>query len=250
MKFWLLFLSVLPCLIVTFCIIYPIISNQQRILKVGEQILIFHPKDPFFEWHQVMAKYLNFPLDHHYGSHAVVLLAALYLSKTGPILELGMGSSSTPILHRLSFEQKRLLISADSDQRWINRYRSFTKNNSFHQLRHIEVTTEMGVEWATSGIADTANWSVVFIDHRPGPRRKFDLMLYASRSDLVILHDTEKSSLYKYDEALPLYPHQYRFERLNTHTDVLSMNNAKLVKDIRVLLRSIPNFYFGNVTLK
>ena len=250
MKLWLLFLSVLPCLIVTFCIIYPIISNEKRIFKIGDQLLIVHRKDPFYEWHKVMAKYLNFPLDHSYGSHAIVLLAAVYLSKTGPILELGMGSSSTPILHRLSFDQKRLLVSADSDQRWINRYTSFTKNNSFHRLRHIAVNTEMGVEWAMSGIADSANWSVVFIDHRPGPRRKFDLMLYATRSDLVVLHDTEKTSLYKYHEGLPLYPYQYRFQKLNTHTDVLSLTNAKLIEDIRVLLKSIPDYYFGNITLK
>ena len=245
----LLFVSVLPCLIVTFCILYPVLSNDKRILKVGDQLLIVNKRNSFIEWHEALAKYLKFPLDHHYGSHSIVLLAALLVTKTGPILELGMGSSSTPLLHRLSLEQNRLLLSADSDQRWINHFSSLAKNSSLHRLKHVTITSELGIEWATSGIAYSANWTVVFIDHRPGGRRKFDLMLYASLSDLVIVHDTERTALYKYDEALSLYPHQYRFKKLNTYTDILSMKNDTIIYEIRRLLDSIPDVYFRNITL-
>ncbi len=251
MKFWLLFFaSILLCLVFTFFIFYPIISNQHRIFKIGDKILIINKNDPFYDWNRMIAKHLKFPLDNHYGSHAIVLLAVLYASKTGPILELGMGSTSTPLLHNLALEQNRRLVSADSDRRWINYFSSFTINNTLHKLKHVEVTSEMGIEWSTSGLANAENWSVVFIDHRPGPRRQFELMLYAGRSDIVIIHDTEQSTLYKYDQALSFYPYKYRFTKLKTYTDVLSSRNQTIINTIRSLLEATPRYYFSNITLK
>jgi hypothetical protein len=247
---FLFFLSILPCLLITFFLIfYPTLSTKHQIFKFGDKILVINKYDPLYDWNRMITKYLTFPLDHHYGSHAIVLLAALYASKTGPILELGMGSTSTPLLHALALEQNRTLVSADSDRRWINRFYPLTIDNDLHKLRHVEVSTELGIEWASSGLAYLHNWTVVFIDHRPGPRRQFELMLYASRSDIVILHDTEKSSLYKYHLALNNYPYKYRFTKLKTYTDVLSSKNEALVNTIGSLLESTPDYYFTNITL-
>jgi hypothetical protein len=50
----------------------------------------------------------------------------------------------------------------------------------------------MSVESALSDLEDYQDWTIVFIDHRSGPRRQFDLVLYAYRSDIVILNSTEK----------------------------------------------------------
>jgi hypothetical protein len=251
MKFYFLFLiSILPCLLVTIFVLYPIITTKNQILKIGKHIVFVKKHSGLNEWHQMIYKHLKFPLDHQYGSHAIVLLAVLYASKTGPILELGMGSTSSPLLHRLALEQKRIIYSADTDLRWINYYSNFTVNNTLHQLKYVEIKSEMGIEWAKSGIANFADWTVVFIDHRPGPRRQFDLLLYADRSDIVVLHDTEHASLYKYDQGLSVYPYKYRFTKLRTYTDVLSLKNETVIKTIRYLLESTPDYYFSNITLK
>jgi len=242
--------GILPCLVISFFTFYPKISSPNRLIKVGKQYVVINKSNTaLYEWNKVMLKYLKFPLDHHYGSHTIVLLAVLYVTKSGPILELGMGSDSSPLLHRLAMDQKRLLISADSDVRWINYYSNYTVNNTLHKLKHVAVSSEMGIEWATSGLADQQAWSVVFIDHRPGPRRLYELMLYADRSDIVILHDTEKSLLYKYEKGLALYPYQYRFTKLKTYTDILSVRNEKVIKEIRHLLEATSNYYFLNITL-
>ncbi|CAF2503323.1 unnamed protein product [Rotaria sp. Silwood2] len=201
------------------------------------------------EWERMIRKYLKLPLDDNYGSHAIVLLAALYVSQSGPILELGMGATSTPLLHRLALKQKRFLLSADSDLRWINYFSSLTGNNTLHQLQYVEIKTEMGIEWASSNLAYYKNWTVVFIDHRPGPRRQFDLMGYSHQSDIVVLHDTEQSSLYKYSQGLLLYRYQYRFTKLKPYTDALSSKNETLIKMIRHLIESTPDYYFSNITL-
>ena len=200
------------------------------------------------EWTQLIRQHLKLPLDHHYGSHAIVLLAAVFLSRTGPMLELGMGMTSTSLLSRFSREQQRRLVSADSDLRWINYFSWLSKNNSWHRFKHVNVQSEMGVEWAMSNLEESENWTLVFIDHRPGPRRQFDLMSYAHRSTLVILHDTERSGLYKYGSGLKHYPYQYRFTRLKTFTDALSTRNASLIENIRYLLESTPASFFSNQT--
>ena len=217
-------------------------------LKMKTEIRFARRESTSHEWTRMIRTHLRLPVDHHYGSHAIVLLAALFLSRSGPILELGMGSTSTPLLHRFSVEQNRFVLSTDSNLRWINYFRSINANQTQHEFLHIEVNTEMGVEWATSALADRKNWSLVLIDHRPGPRRKFDLMLYAQRSDLVVLHDTESSALYQYDEGLIYYPFRYRFTRLKTHTDVLSAKNQVLIDKIRRLLESTPDWIFFNRT--
>jgi len=251
MKSYLFFIvSIPPCLLISFFIFYPSISNENYIIKVGKQSIFINKNDNFvYEWHQMMLKHLKFPLDNHYGSHAIVLLAVLYVSKSGPILELGMGPTSTPLLHNVALQQKRVLISADSDLQWINHFSYFTVNNSLHKLKYIEVKSQMGIEWSQSGIHDFQDWTVVFIDHRPGTRRQFDLMLYADRSRIVVLHDTEQSSLYKYGSGLSVYPYQYRFTKLKTFTDVLSLKNETVIKKIGYLLESTPDYYFSNITL-
>jgi hypothetical protein len=247
----LIIVCIIPCLVISFFIFYSRISSPNRLLKVGKQFLVINKSDnAFYQWNQMILKYLKFPLDHHYGSHTIVLLAVLYITQSGPILELGMGSDSSPLLHRLAMDQKRILISADSDLRWINYYSNYTVNNPLHKLKHVHVSSEMGIEWATSGLADQQDWTVVFIDHRPGPRRQFELMLYADRSDIVILHDTEKSLLYKYEKGLALYPYKYRFTKLKTYTDILSLKNETIIKKIRDLLESTSHYYYSNITLK
>ena len=106
----------------------------------------------------------------------------------------------------------------------------------------------MGIEWATSELRDYKKWAIVFIDHRPGSRRQFDLIVYSQQSDLVILHDTEQSSLYRYNQGLLLYRYKYRFTKLKPYTDVLSSRNETLVNTIRDLLESTPTNYFLNAT--
>ncbi|CAF1518013.1 unnamed protein product [Adineta ricciae] len=159
-----------------------------------------------------------------------------------------MGSTSTPLLHRLAIDQNRFLLSADSDMRWVNHFSSRYGNNSLHVMKHVEVESEMGVEWARADISDAAPWSIVFIDHRPGPRRQFDLIGYSGRSTLVILHDTEQTQMYNYGLGLPYYRHQYRFTRLKTYTDVLSAKDEGLVKKIQFLLDTVPDSFFDNTT--
>ena len=73
-----------------------------------------------------------------YGTHARLLLVAAMMTH-GDILELGMGDYSTQMMHDIIEDdnkiEKRMLVSAESDQEWMKR---FTKLSSpFHQIIHV-----------------------------------------------------------------------------------------------------------------
>lgn len=226
--------------------VYPSFSTVKRSI-VEDAASAIRRNHRLTQWNRLIHRYLKMPLDHHYGSHAIVLLAAAHVCPSGPILELGMGTTSTTLLSRLAKDQRRLVVSADSDLRWINYFSSLSPNNTFHQFKHVEIKTEMGVEWAMANLEDMERWTIVFIDHRPGARRKFDLMSYAHRSDLVILHDTEQTSMYQYHEGLTFYPYQYRFTKLKTFTDILSTRNQTIIEQIRDLLQATNIFANGSI---
>lgn len=240
-------LSICPCIcILSFFIYSSHLSKPNRLFKVGKEYVLVKQDSPIVSWHETMKKYLKLPLDNHYGSHAIVLLAAAYVCNQGPILELGMGSTSTPLLHKLALDQKRRLVSADSDRQWTNQFLTLFGNKTSHRIKHVEVQSETGFEWSLAGLSDLENWTIVFIDHRPGPRRQFELMLYSQRSDLVVLHDTEQHRMYKYDKGLEEYSFRYRFTKLKTFTDVLSSKNESIVQRIDYLLETTPDSYFVN----
>jgi hypothetical protein len=53
-----------------------------------------------------------------YGTHIAPLLTAV-LATDGPVLELGCGDFSTPLLHAICAKQNRLLVSTDTDKAWL-----------------------------------------------------------------------------------------------------------------------------------
>lgn len=125
-----------------------------------------------------------------YENHNDVLPALVQTAMltSGPMLELGMGFCSTPVLGAIARNQKRQLLSADTDKGWVDRFRRFAGGNPFHQVRHID------------------NWD---IDFEPslglalvavqGHDLRVELCrLLRQKTDIIVLHDDfrwQKSSL-------------------------------------------------------
>ena len=70
-----------------------------------------------------------------YGTHVRLLLVAAMMTN-GNILELGTGDHSTRLLHDIleddNKKEKRLLVSADSNSLWLDRF--IDLSSPFHQL--------------------------------------------------------------------------------------------------------------------
>lgn len=112
-----------------------------------------------------------------YATHIEVLAAAV-LRTTGPILELGTGEYSTPLLRVLRGD--RPLLSLESDAEWLERFRSMECQG--HAIRLV-------TDWDAVDVAQY--WGLVVLDHAPAHRRIIEGRRVAAWADIVVVHDTE-----------------------------------------------------------
>ena len=117
-----------------------------------------------------------------YGTHLPTLLKVVEATK-GDVLELGIGSSSTPALHKLCAEQGRRLDSYDTDVSYVDQY-SKQYRSPFHSYFWIN-------NWDHAGI--DRPWAVVLIDHKPAIRRRTEAVRLKDLASYIVIHDTEET---------------------------------------------------------
>jgi len=145
-----------------------------------------------------------------YGTHRPALCEAI-VRTTGPILELGMGDSSTPSLHRLADACGRLVCSYDHDVSWVARYHGLRSDH--HRIESVE-------SWDDCPIEGT-RWAVALVDHAPAARRIVDIQRLADRADVVILHDTEEAA-YEYERVYDKFAYRLDHRDRVPWTTILS----------------------------
>ena len=119
------------------------------------------------EWINLVKELVHFPLDRAYGSHVLPLFAAAYVT-TGPILEMGSGFFSTPMLSKLAQKKGRFHLTADTDSEWLSKFKQYESKD--HPLVVVpNGGGDKGIEW--ENIGRDKNWSLVFVDQRPAYRR-------------------------------------------------------------------------------
>lgn len=150
------------------------------------------------------------------GSHIPILSKIIEISE-GPILELGTGFNSTPIIHWLCNEEKRKVVSYESDKMFYLAARNY--RNEFHEVHHVE---KLG-GWDNIDI-ESQHWGLVFIDHAPGKRRNIEMARIANNADYVVVHDTEPRSdwHYNYSNHFDKYKYRYDYTIAYPHTSIFS----------------------------
>lgn len=147
-----------------------------------------------------------------WGTHIPVLIRALEISQ-GPVLELGVGVWSTPVLHMMCENSRRMLHSYEDDPEWYKAHRTFITKR--HSVSHVE-------RWERVPIEGT-HWGVVFVDHA-AHRRAIDAWRARGVADYVMIHDSNayNDRHYHYDRIYPAFKYRYNFRRLTPNTTVLS----------------------------
>lgn len=148
------------------------------------------------------------PLDG-YATHYAVLAACVARTR-GPVLELGCGNYSTPMLHLLC--KDRRLVSLDNTAEWIESYREL--RSSLHEMHFVE-------DWEECRWIDEGFWDVVFVDHSPPERRIRELRRLMHRARHIVVHDTE-DPCYLFESVLPDFKYRYDYRLLDPWTSVLS----------------------------
>jgi len=142
------------------------------------------------------------------GSHIPVLTKLMSLRFTEPILELGAGHNSTPLLYWLSKAQDRAFESYENDKKWCEK---------------IGGITEYCEDWEKLDI-DNIFWDIALMDHRPALRRKTDAVRLKNNARFVVLHDSEPEidRFYGYSRVYKHFKYRYDFKKFKPNTTILS----------------------------
>jgi len=141
-----------------------------------------------------------------YSTH-IGVAAACALASRGPILELGAGFYSTPLLHAICLMCGRNLVTVDSDSRWLERFGRYAGP---HHL--LEVSNQPS-DWAAR-----LRWGFALIDNGQH-ERACCLSALAKNAELIAAHDTQApQESYGYEPTLSGFTHRfdYRAEELRS----------------------------------
>jgi len=141
-----------------------------------------------------------------YATH-LPLLVACVSNTEGPVLELGCGLYSTPVLHALC--HKRPLVTVELDPVWFAEFKGFSSQN--HHVILVEDLSEI----------PDYHWSVVLVDQQPAAARVPSIKRYREKAELIVAHDTEHR-LYGYEEVLPTFNYRVEWKRYAPWTSVVS----------------------------
>lgn len=151
-----------------------------------EDMLLSKPDD-------VIYRYVNLPLDMKYGSNAIPLTVSTLLTNQ-PVLELGMGMFSTPLLHNIAADQNREIISIDTNFEWLNKFIIYNKtsNHRVYQLTNKELNT-FGLD---------KQWGLVLVDHIFNTKRSKNVINFSNLAQIVVVHDAERAQegFYQYEK--------------------------------------------------
>jgi hypothetical protein len=135
----------------------------------------------------------------HYASHFPVLIKATSIT-SGPVLEIGAGMFSTPLLHWMCVSHHRELVSYETVPKVYNQLSQF--NDEYHRVILID-------DWDKADIE--RSWDVALIDHNPAERRVMEIRKLADYALYIIVHDTHPRNEkdYHYDSIRPLFRYEY-----------------------------------------
>lgn len=152
------------------------------------------------------------------GSH-LPLLIKLMERVDKPVLELGIGWNSTPLLHWLCKKKGLNLISLESDLVWLEKFQEFS--GKFHTVGYFDF-----MDWEQTFLADKKiSFGMVFVDHRPARKRRSSALYFKDRANYIVLHDSELADdpAYKYRSVYDKFKYKFEYKAVGKpHTIVLS----------------------------
>jgi hypothetical protein len=134
--------------------------------------------------HRYRWRPLIYDWKNRYATHQPVLLAAVQATE-GAIVEFGCGHGSTPLLHRLAVLDRRRLITLDTNEQWLARFRSQFES-PWHEFHAVSQWGE-----ALASLDWDASWSVVFVDQDAWDARAATVRRFRDLAEYVVVHDCD-----------------------------------------------------------
>lgn len=174
-----------------------------------------------------------------FSTHQPLLVAAL-LSTQGPILEMGGGYYSTPIVSAFANVQRREAHTIETNAAMYESLKRFS--SPFHKLwrvsgydfapdgkfmPRVDTTRAQYIEIQSRFLADFCSaaptrWSVVFVDQAPGYLRVPAIEHFADTADFIVTHDTELVEAYGFEPCLSTFRHRWDSRLQVPHATIVS----------------------------
>ena len=137
------------------------------------------------------------------SSHASLLAAVVAIARPGPVLELGVGEGSTPLLREMCKAMGRELVSVDNHPEWAGTFNARMWDD---------------------GAGLQRDWSVVFVDTSAPPTRLELVQMFRARAEFIVVHDTDNQGgdLDDLIAALDAFPFKYTADYSTPWTTVVS----------------------------
>lgn len=150
------------------------------------------------------------------------VILSLVKNTDGPILELGAGPFSTPLLHWLCAESGRELWTFEEDPEYFEFAQKFRSRN--HHIRFVE-------DWEK---VDFPEASIALVDQMT--KRAETAIMLKDKVDYVVLHDSESPEVYGYEEVFKQFKFRYDWDFCRPWTTVLNNSGPsgwRALKDLR-----------------
>jgi len=154
------------------------------------------------------------------GSHIPVLIK-LIQKIDKPVLELGIGYNSTPLLHWMCKEKLLYLISFESDKKWLDKFKDFNDDShlvGYHDFENNYLSN-------LPSLAEFDYYGLVFVDHKPARKRRSSVRFFANKADYIVVHDSELADTpaYKYTPVFDEFKYKFEFKKVGKpYTMILS----------------------------
>lgn len=143
--------------------------------------------------------------EKEWSSHIPLLIKVMQQSD-GPVLELGAGPSSTPLLYWMCFDMDRPFTSYETNKEYSDAMSKFG-------VQHVENYDKV----------EAKPYDVVFIDSAPPERRHIDVERFKD-SNFIIIHDSQRhlDQYFHYKSIYHLFKYRWKYGKVKPHTTVLS----------------------------
>lgn len=144
------------------------------------------------------------------ASHLTYLID-LVKKTDGPVLELGIGFGSTPVLHELC--RNRRLVSYENKPHFFEQFSKYAA--PWHEMRFVNSWEDAEVE---------RPWSVALVDQWPGLARRESLLKLRNWADFIIIHDTElrHNRFYHVRDVIRSFKYRVTYKQFEPYTSIVS----------------------------
>ena len=145
-----------------------------------------------------------------WGTNIPLLASVVASAGPGPVLEVGSGHFSTPLLKEMCDAMGRELVVLEHDAEWAQSHADLAVD-----LRHVDDWTKWPI--------DAKRWSVVFVDNQPDTTRIANILQAKDIAEFVVIHDTLNPYFKGMDSMLDLiFKYRYDYTHMAPCTTVVS----------------------------